>query len=97
LNVDMCKFESLQKDESTAQSTDSSKAYRNTSAFKFSFVKLLFFPVNRYIDLEKFIDSLFKNIRSCTLSTIHDQPYFARKTDMSAKEIDMYYRLKSLF
>jgi len=30
----MCKFESLQKDESRWQSTDSRKAYRNTSAFK---------------------------------------------------------------
>ena len=34
LNRDMCKFEPLQKDESRWQSTDSSKAYRNTSAFK---------------------------------------------------------------
>ena len=34
LNRDMCKFESWQKDESRWQSTDSSKAYRNTSAFK---------------------------------------------------------------
>ena len=30
----MCKFESSQKDESRWQSTDSSKAYKNTSAFK---------------------------------------------------------------
>jgi len=30
----MCKFESSQKDESRWQSTDSSKAYRNISAFK---------------------------------------------------------------
>jgi len=35
LNRDMCKFESLQKDESRWKSTDSSKAYRNTSAFKY--------------------------------------------------------------
>ena len=34
LNRDMCKFESSQKDESRWQSTYSSKAYRNTSAFK---------------------------------------------------------------
>ena len=34
LNRDMCKFESSQKDESRWQSTDSSKVYRNTSAFK---------------------------------------------------------------
>ena len=34
LNRDMCKFESSQKDGSRWQSTDSSKAYRNTSAFK---------------------------------------------------------------
>ena len=34
LNRDMCKFESSQKDESRWQSTDSSKAYRKTSAFK---------------------------------------------------------------
>jgi len=34
LNRDMCKFESSQKDESRAQPTDYSKAYRNTSAFK---------------------------------------------------------------
>ena len=33
-NRDMCKFESSQKDERRWQSTDSSKAYRNTSAFK---------------------------------------------------------------
>jgi len=36
LKRDMCKFESSQKDESRWQSTDSSKAYRNTSAFKCS-------------------------------------------------------------
>ena len=46
LNRDMCKFELSQKDESRWQSTDSSKAYRNTSAFKcvgkntFSFAKV---------------------------------------------------------
>jgi len=34
LNRDMCKFESSQKGGSRWQSTDSSKAYRNTSAFK---------------------------------------------------------------
>ena len=34
LNRDTCKFESSQKDESRWQSTDSTKAYRNTSAFK---------------------------------------------------------------
>jgi len=34
LNRDMCKFESSQKDESRWQSIDSSKAYRNTGAFK---------------------------------------------------------------
>jgi len=34
LNRDMCKFESSQKDESRWQSTDSSKACRNTSASK---------------------------------------------------------------
>jgi len=33
-NRDMRKFESSRKDESRWQSTDSSKAYRNTSAFK---------------------------------------------------------------
>jgi len=38
----MCKFESSQKDESRWQSTDSSKAYRNTSAFKYSIVKSCF-------------------------------------------------------
>jgi len=32
----MCKFESSQKYESRWQSTDSSKAYRNTSAFKYA-------------------------------------------------------------
>jgi len=36
MNRDMCKFESSQKDESRWQSNDSSKAYRNTSAFKCS-------------------------------------------------------------
>ena len=36
-NRDMCKFESSQKDESRWQSTDSSKAYRNTSAFKYQY------------------------------------------------------------
>ena len=34
LNRHMCKFESSQNDESRWQSTDSSKAYRNISAFK---------------------------------------------------------------
>jgi len=34
LNRDMCKFESSRKDESRWQSTDSSEAYRKTSAFK---------------------------------------------------------------
>jgi len=51
----MCKFESSQKDESRWQSTDSSKAYRNTSAFKrilvtFHFIKknaVLIVPVIR--------------------------------------------------
>jgi len=49
LNRGMCKFESSQRDESRWQLTDSSKAYRNTSAFKCSildvrqFVKLLWF------------------------------------------------------
>jgi len=38
LNSDMCKFESLQKDESRWQSTDSLKAYRNTSALKCSWI-----------------------------------------------------------
>jgi len=33
LNRDMWKFESSQKDESRWQSTDSSKANRNTSAY----------------------------------------------------------------
>ena len=54
LNRDMCKFESSKKDESRWQSTDSSKAYRNTSVFKcastydmwllvsFTFVQILF-------------------------------------------------------
>jgi len=41
LNRDMCKFESSQKDERRWQSTDSSKAYRNTSAFKYT--KLMIF------------------------------------------------------
>ena len=40
LNRDMYKFESLQKEESRWQSTDSSKAYRNSSAFKW-YKKLL--------------------------------------------------------
>jgi len=45
LNRDTCKFESSRKDESRWQSTDSSKQYRNTSAFKsfFSYVS----PVGR--------------------------------------------------
>jgi len=30
----VCKFESSQKDGSRSQSTDTSKAHRNTSAFK---------------------------------------------------------------
>jgi len=38
LNIDMCKFELSQKDESGWQSTDSLKAYRNTSAFLLSVV-----------------------------------------------------------
>jgi len=38
----MCKFESSQKDESRWQSTDSSKAYRNTSAFKYT--EVMAFP-----------------------------------------------------
>ena len=48
-NRDMCKFESSQKDESRWQSTDSSKAYRNTSAFKFSM------HVDRSEDNESFL------------------------------------------
>jgi len=38
LNKDMCKFESLQKGESRWQSTDFSKAYKNTSAFKCTYL-----------------------------------------------------------
>jgi len=34
LNRDKCKFETSQKNESRWQSTDSSKAYRNTRAVK---------------------------------------------------------------
>ena len=45
LNRDMCKFESSQKDESRWQSTDSSKAYRNTSAFKCPLTFVTFCPV----------------------------------------------------
>jgi len=37
----MYKFELSQKDESRWQSTDSSKAYRNTSAFKWSLLDYL--------------------------------------------------------
>jgi len=33
LNIDMCKFESPQRDESRSQSADSSKAYRKPRAF----------------------------------------------------------------
>ena len=33
LSIDMCKFESSQKDESRTQSSDSSEAYRKPSAF----------------------------------------------------------------
>ena len=40
LNRDMCKFESSQKDESIWQSTDSSKAYRNISAFECEYALL---------------------------------------------------------
>jgi len=40
LNRDMCQFESSQKDESRWQSTDFSKASRNTSAFKCRFPPL---------------------------------------------------------
>jgi len=36
----MCKFESSQKYESRWQSTDSSKAYRNTSAFKYYYKQM---------------------------------------------------------
>ena len=43
LNRDMCKFESTQKDESSWQSTDSSKAYRNISAFKHAHIVMLYF------------------------------------------------------
>ena len=39
LNRDTCKFESSQKDESRWQSTDFSKAYRNTSAFKCAYLQ----------------------------------------------------------
>jgi len=42
--MDMCKFESSQKDESRAQSTDSSKAYANTSAFKQGRIKVVWDP-----------------------------------------------------
>jgi len=38
----MCKFEPSQKDESKWQSTDSSKAYRNTSAFKWILTRYQF-------------------------------------------------------
>jgi len=36
VNVDMCKFESSQKDENRAQSTDSLKAYRKPSGFNYT-------------------------------------------------------------
>jgi len=43
----MCKFESSQKDESRWQSTDSSKAYRNTSAFKCWHFLYVYYVLNR--------------------------------------------------
>jgi len=42
MNTDMRKFESLQRDESRAQSADSSKAYRKCRAFYCSFVMVFF-------------------------------------------------------
>jgi len=53
LNADMCKFESSQKDESRAQSADSSKAYRKpraiicTLAFMHKWEDSLMYPVTQ--------------------------------------------------
>ena len=58
LNRDMCKFDSPQKDESRWQSTDSSKAYRNTRAFKCS----LFNAVYNQEPLATFISLPERNV-----------------------------------
>jgi len=76
LNRDMCKFESSQKDENRWQSTDSSKAYRNTSAFKM--LALLHLQVtntiqksscsSRALTLSKmFVLCLYYFVRNCLL------------------------------
>jgi len=49
LSRDMCKFESSQKDESRWQSTDSLKAYRNTSAFKCYLLLSCFYRLAAYL------------------------------------------------
>ena len=50
LNRDMCEFESSQKDESRWHSTDSSKAYRNTSAFKLIWLSNMEHPCTAIFD-----------------------------------------------
>jgi len=47
----MCKFESSQKDESRWQSTNSSKAYRNTSALKCVQLHIMFKKEKSYLAL----------------------------------------------
>ena len=72
LNRDMCKFESSQKDESRWQSTDSSKAYRNTSAFKCEITLVYLLSPAYAIRLHKKNSKLYTlfRLRNYTISLI---------------------------
>ena len=59
-DVDMCKFESSQEDESRAQSADSSKAYRKLSGFNYCNKKL---PKTREILCIRTLEMLTKSFR----------------------------------
>jgi len=47
LNIDMCMFESSQKDKSRAQSADSSRAYRKPSAFNCYITSMMFCDIRK--------------------------------------------------
>jgi len=78
----MCKFESSQKVESRWQSTDSSKAYKNTSAFKY----FAHFHVPSFYDELHLLDALFA--RTQTSFGVGQTVYFSFiNTNVSIKQI----------
>ena len=74
LNTDICKFESPQKDESKAQSADSSKAYRKPRAFiwgiRVTHCNLLASYVSMSSYSEKYLPNIKRQSQLFTVRTV---------------------------